>query len=428
MKKQDLSITAFSSIQWLFFIFANTIVVPISIGNAFELPADTVATTIRFAFICTGIACVIQGLFGHKYPLMEGPSGMLWGLMLNLSFSASSLGLSFSTIGGGIMTGIILAGVVTILLATFNVIDVVRKIFSPMVMTVYLFLLTFQLIFVFFNGMFKLNEDGTVNIAISLFSFAIVILVSTIKIKGGKILNQFSILIGIVVGWALYSLLFPQETLASTTSSFVFSPFPLGKPNLEIGIVVVAFIGGLLNLVNTVSSVEATAKLYNHPVEGGRIRRSFFFTGVFCVCSTFFGLVPFTPFTSSIGFLQSTKIYKKEPFIISGVLFTLLGIIPALGSFLGTMPITIGNAVLFVAYLQLFGTAMSSLNGTTFNSETIFRLAIPVLVGVSIMNLPSEMFSNIPILISPFITNGLITGVIIAIILESIVKWDSYPK
>ena len=62
----------------------------------------------------------------------------------------------------------------------------------------------------------------------------------------------------------------------------------------------------------------------------------------------------------------------------------LMGLIPAFGDFLSTMPVTIGNAVLFVAYLQLFGTAYNSLNGTMFTSYTIFRLAGPVLFGVSL--------------------------------------------
>lgn len=428
MKKQYLSLTAFSSIQWLFFIFANTIVVPISIGNAFEIPLDVIATTIRFSFICTGIACVTQGVFGHKFPLLEGPSGMIWGLMLNLALSASSLGLEFSTIGGGIATGIMLAGLVAILLALFNLIGAVKKVFSSMVITVYLFLLTFQLIFVFFSGSIKLNDNGTINIQVTALSIFIIILVGTIIVKGGKKLNQFAILIGIVTGWILHNTLFPTDSIASNVSATGFTPFPLGAPNLEIGIVIVAFIGGLLNLVNTFASIEQAAKLFNEQPNDNRVRRSFLFTGLFCISSPLFGLVPFTPFTSSIGFLQSTRIFKLKPFLIAGTLFTLLGLIPALGNFLGTMPITIGNAVLFVAYLQLFGTALNSLNGATFNSSTIFRLAAPILLGVSIMNTPPEIFGSIPILIRPFLTNGLIAGVVLSIFMELFINWSRYTE
>jgi xanthine/uracil permease len=105
-----------------------------------------------------------------------------------------------------------------------------------------------------------------------------------------------------------------------------------------------------------------------------------------------------------------------------------MGLVPMFGSFLATMPISVGNAVLFVAYLQLFGTAYSSLDGKSFNSNTIFRLAVPVLVGISLMNMQQAQFSNVPILIQPFITNGLIMGVLISIIFEKIVNWTMFEK
>ncbi|WP_243292995.1 uracil/xanthine transporter [Bacillus sp. FJAT-47783] len=428
MNKLVNSMTLFSSVQWLFFIFANTVVVPISIGTAFQLPADVIAMTIRSSLIITGIACILQGWVGHRYPLMEGHSGLLWGVVLNLGLSASSMGMSYTAIGGGIATGILLAGVVSIFIATFNLIPLVQNIFNPMVTSVYLFLLTFQLIFIFFKGMLKLNEHGTIDIPVSLLSFAIVILVSILKIKGNKHISNFSILIGIVVGWILYTILFPdlQTTIETTEASF--SLFPLGKPNLEFGIITVAFFAGLLNFSNTIASIHAAAKLFYEEPVSKQFRMSFLLTGIFSFFASGFGLVPYTPFTSSIGFLQSTRIFQKQPFFIGGALLTLIGLIPLFGSFLATMPITIGNAVLFVAYLQLFGTAFNSLTGTVFTSVTIFRLAAPVLFGISLMNVPPEIFSNIPILLQPFLTNGLIMGIVLSIVMEKMIQWDKLEK
>ncbi len=106
----------------------------------------------------------------------------------------------------------------------------------------------------------------------------------------------------------------------------------------------------------------------------------------------------------------------------------LMGLIPAFGDFLSTMPVTIGNAVLFVAYLQLFGTAYNSLNGTMFTSYTIFRLAGPVLFGVSLMNTPPALFTSLPVLFQPFLTNGLIMGVLMSIVLERSLNWDKLDK
>ena len=174
---------------------------------------------------------------------------------------------------------------------------------------------------------------------------------------------------------------------------------------------------------NTIASIHAAADLLKEKAEQKQFKKSFFITGIFGLIAAVFGLVPYTPFTSSIGFLQSTRIFQREPFFIGGGLLMLMGLIPAFGDFLSTMPVTIGNAVLFVAYLQLFGTAYNSLNGTVFTSYTIFRLAGPVLFGVSLMNMPPALFASLPVLFQPFLTNGLIMGVLISIVLERSLNW-----
>lgn len=102
----------------------------------------------------------------------------------------------------------------------------------------------------------------------------------------------------------------------------------------------------------------------------------------------------------------------------------ILGIIPVLGALLATLPITVGNAVLFVAYLQLFGTSLKSLNGYTFDSKSIFRLAAPVLLGLSIMNLDPVLFTVFPVILQPLLSNGFIMGVLLSIVLETFIRWD----
>lgn len=415
---------SFASIQWFFFIFTNTIVVPISIGTAFELPQVEIAGMLQVSLVFTGIACLLQGWIGHKYPLMEGHSGLMWGLILNLTVSASSLGMGFKQIGGGIATGVIAAGIVLLIFSVLNLIPLLKKVFTPMVMTVFLFLLSFQLMMIFFQGMLKFADDGSIVISISLFSFFVVFLVSFIKIKGSDLIGNFSILIGLVVGWILYSLIFPSQQAITSSTNVQFTIFPLGKPNLEYGIIIVTFIGALINMSNTFSSIQAASRLLDQSPEQTQYKKSLFLTGIYAIVSSVFGLVPYAPYASAIGFLESTKIYHLKPFLYGGVIMAVLGVFPSIVNFLGTMPLTVGNAVLFVAYLQLFGTALKSIERRTFSSKTIFRLAGPVLLGVCIMNLDGAAFNSLPAILQPLFANGLIMGIILSIILELTINWN----
>ncbi len=425
MNKLTTGSTIFASLQWLFFLFANTVVVPISIGVAFELPQDEISAIVRSSLIFTGIACMLQGTIGHRYPLMEGHSGVLWGLILSLCVTASSLGMSLTSIGGGIATGMLLAGVVVLILGAFNLLVYMQKVFTPMVMTVYLFLLTFQLMLIFSNGMLSVSEDGSLNVAISLLSIGIVIFVILLKIKGKKIIGNFAILIGIVVGWFLYAILFPVEQMVITGSASGLLLFPFGTPNLNVGIIAITFLASIINLSNTIASVQAAANLFNEKTSQARFNRSYLLSGFYSIVSGLFGLVAYAPFASSVGFLESTRIFHRKPFLIGGALLSILGVFPILSGLLASLPVTVGNAVLFAAYLQLLGTSLKSLNGYSFNSVTIHRLAVPVMVGLVIMTLDASLFQALPVMVQPLVSNGFIMGVLISIVLEAFVDWES---
>jgi xanthine/uracil permease len=427
--KQGFWSISFGSLQWLFFIIANTIVVPISVGSVFGLPPEEITGILRSSLIFTGIACVLQGLIGHRYPLMEGHSGVMWGLVLNLCASAASMGISPVTVGGGIATGLLLAGTVVILLSSFGWLTFIQKIFTPMVMSCFLFLLTFQLILIFFKGMLKLHSDGTLDLPVTLFSIGIAILVLLLKIKGNRVIGQFSLLIGMATGWVLYLILFPAPTLMVSTQPIWDVPiFPFGRPNLNIGIIAVTFLASFMNLSNTLASVQAVSVLLEEQSTQQQINRSFLLNGFYSIAASIMGLVAYAPFASSIGFLESSQIFHRKPFLIGGGLMAFLGLIPIMGSIMATLPVTVGNAVLFIAYLQLLGTSLKSLKEYEFNSITIHRLAIPILVGLGIMNLDLKAFSGLPILLQPLLANGFIVGMLLSIVLERLVQWKGTEK
>lgn len=428
MQKLSTSTTIFASLQWLFFIFANTLVVPISIGAAFHLSQDVIAVTMRTSFIFIGIACALQGAIGHRFSLMEGHSGLWWGLILSICTEAAASGMSYSTVGGALATGIILAGIVSVMVGWFNLIPLLQKLFTPMVMSIYLFLLSIELILIFFKGMLKFTANGAMDLPVSLFSILLVVVTGVISIKGKGMISNFAVLIGMIGGWVVYAILFGSGEHATTAGAFKLTLFPWGKPNLEMGIVITSFVTGLLNMSNNISAVKAAEGLYGYPIDRKHHRSSFVISGLFAMASTLLGLVPNCPFASSLGFLESTRILERRPMIFGGLLFMVMGLIGPLVTFLSTFPATVGNAVLFVAYMQLFGTAIKTMGGQKFNSKTIFRFAMPLLIGVALMNLSPVVFSSIPLIIRPLISNGLIVGLLLAIVLDKFVKWSAFEE
>ena len=186
----------FCWVTMAFFYVSNTVVIPITIGAAFDLSAVEVASALQRSFIFTGIACILQAIIGHKYPLMEGQSGIWWGAILSISASASSAGLTASELGGGLSVGIILSGILIMILGALGMGKVLKRLFTPVVMSTVLFLLAAQLIGIFTKGMLGLSTGDQIDIPTAALSIFLIILVVFINIKGYGVIRNFSILIG----------------------------------------------------------------------------------------------------------------------------------------------------------------------------------------------------------------------------------------
>lgn len=412
------SVTFLAGFQWLFFMFANTIVIPISIGGAFELDQIEIVSAIQRSFIFTGFACLLQGFIGHRLALMEGQSGLWWGVILSLAATASTLSLDLATVGGSIAVGVIISGVLVAGFGLLGIGELLKKWFTPIVMFVFLILLANQLITIFLKGMLGLNTSNSIDVKVACFSFILAAITILIHVKGKGIISSLNLLIGMTIGWVVAVQLFPTETVETIHTTPFLTWFPWGQPAFEWGIIITVVVTGLLNTTNTIATLKGAEAIFEKQTTPAQYKASFFLTGSLSTFAGMIGLVPYAPYASSLGFLQSTGIRERTPFFIGSLLFVILGMIPQLSAFFSTIPQSVGNTVLFVAYLQLFGSAIKNIEGLTFEPKTVYRIALPTLLGLSIMTLPPVAFSTLPELVQPILSNGMLVGIIAALFME----------
>ncbi|GGA66099.1 putative purine permease YbbY [Ornithinibacillus halotolerans] len=414
-------------LQWLMFIFINTVVVPITVGAAYDLSQEHIVSMMQFSFIIGGIGCLLQAIIGHRRPIMDGPSGLWWGVILALSSMSAAQGIPLAEVGGSIAVGVIIAGVLTILIGITGFGYYLEKLFNPSVMGTFMLLFGVSLCISFFKYMFISPTEGTIDIGMGLISLFIAILVIVLSVKGSKKIAQYSMLIGIVVGWPLFAVILGSESqlgggVPSTIELFLF---PLGEPAWNIGIIITVVVTGILNLSKQYGSIKGTDIMYpDQPSTSKDYRNSFTITGVQSILSGFLGLVPYSPFVSSIGFIQQTKIYDRMPFLFASVMFFIMGIIPQIGYFFTLLPLSIGSAVLFVSYVTLFGSGLEWYEKVTFNSTNVYRAAIPLFIGLVLFAIPGSAWATLPEFAQPLLSSGLLMGTIIAIVVESLTDWD----
>lgn len=435
MPNRSHTVTLMAGIQWLGFMFANTVVIPLSTSTAFHLSQAATAGVMARSFILTGLACLLQAWFGHRLPLMEGQSGLWWGVILNLIAMSASLAIPFQTIGGSLALGMLLGGVLLILLGVAGMHRFLNRLFTPVVMAVLLFLLAAQLIDIFFKGMLGIQGNGALDGQTTLLSIGIVVLVGALTIAAKGLLSNFSILIGLSVGWVAFVLVKGTQakpiipTWHHVAQTFAWGPLAgTGAVPVNLGIVIATVVTALINTTNTIATLRAAEPVFQRSVPDGAYRRSLVWSGALTMASGVFAQVPYAPYTSSIGFLRTSRLLDRAPFILGAVLFTVMGLIPYISGFFSTMPYAVGAAVLFVAYLQLFGAALQNLEGIQFSFRGIFRIALPVLAGLAIQTLPTNTFSTLPGFAQSLVGNGMLVGILLSILLESLVPWNKLER
>lgn len=413
-----------AGLQWLFFIFTNIVVIPITVGAAYDLPADKVITILNLSFIVTGIACMVQALIGHKRALLEGQSGLWWGVILMLISTASAQGMPIEILGGSLTVGIIMSGILSVIIGVFGLGPLLSKLFNSTVMGVFMLLFGAQIIGIFLKGMIGIPfgdpTTGQIDLPVAMLSVMVVALVILIGSKAPSSVKRYSLLIGIIVGWIAYTLIFGSDQAATDTKAAGMVLFPLGKPAWDIGIILTAVLTGMLNTANTFGALKGTDDIYQAETTKRQYRVSFTITGIFTGIAGVLGLVPYSPYVASIGFLNQTKIYDRLPLVLGGFMFLLMGLIPSAGAFFSKLPLSIGSAVLFVAYLQLLRSSWQFFDQVEYHTDNIYRAAIPVFVGIVIMTMPGANFEAIPTFIRPILSSGLLVGITLAIILENV--------
>lgn len=268
------------------------------------------------------------------------------------------------------------------------------------------------------------GSNGRIQPGLAAISIGLIALVSALTLFSRGVLGNFSILIGMCIGWVTYVLIFGQHAVTNPGVAAMAQPFAWGKLTYSTGIFLSMLVVGIVNTTNTVATLRAAQPVFQRDVKPMQYRRSLLVTGAFTIVAGIFSVVPYAPYTSSIGFLRTTRIVSRLPFVLGAILLIVLGVVPPFVGFFASMPISVGDAVLFVAYLQLFGSALQNIDSYQFNFRTIFRIAFPVLTGLAILSTSAKAFTALPGIVQPLCSNGMLVGIILSIILESTIKWD----
>jgi xanthine/uracil permease len=412
------------ALQHLTYFLANAAILPVVVGAYLGLDSSGLATLVQRTFIVCGIASILQVTWGHRYPIMEGPAGVWYGVLITLALSAPALGKPLSLLRTDLEMGFIIAGLVCIALSVSGIVARLALIFTPLVNGIFLILIALQLSPAMMKGMLGLTAAHQTVDFRSLLAFAVTtLLIMWITLRGKGFLQSIAVLIGAAAGWLIAVFLGSGAQVAHHPPVAYVVPrfFAWGAPTFDAGVTATCILAAVILLSNLVASINGMSALTAEPLRPRLFKYGAAFTGVSDILAGIGAVIGSIPYASAIGFTAMTGVAARRPFILGSLFLIFLGVLPQVGIFFASMPPSVGNSVMFVVFCLILGIGIKQFSNIDLNNREMCIIGTSCLVGVGVMFLPQDVFNSLPAIFRYLLLNGLVDGIFLAIVMEQVV-------
>jgi xanthine/uracil permease len=436
MKNSKLRL-GFFSVQWFVFLLTNSIMLPIVVGQIFQMAPEEIFGLVQRTLFVVGVSSFLAGWLGHRLPIVEGPAGIWLGIFILMGQMAAAKGtdpiLTLRLLEGGML----ITGLTLVLIGSFRWMNKMLRLFTPLVTGVYLILLALQLSGTLLRGMLGVSDTSTTiepsNVIISLSVF---LLVFACSVWGKMWLKNYAVLIGVIVGWIAYSLVNGSESIPEIGSVMALPEvLAWGSPRLDVGIVVTGFVVAFVLLSNLIASATAMEQVLNEKEQAqgkfSRLDRGGIMTGVTNMLCSLFPTVGVVPMSATAGFARLTGQNgqnSKTPFFIACLTLVFVSFIPGIYSFLSLLPGQVAFAVMLATFGQMIGIGLVSITKVPLDERRLTIVGLSLSFGTGVMFLPQKMFSALPTLFQYLLSNGIMVGMLVALLLEQVWKIKTYAS
>ncbi len=404
------------ALQWLLIVLPLITVSANLMASFLSMPPDQASALFQRMLFVVGITTAAQCAWGHRYPLIDGPSAAL---LLSVA-ALSSEGLA--VVEGGMLAG----GALLFILGGAGLVGKMRWMFTDRVVGVVLLLiaLTFlPYLYPMVTGIKPESPNG------SLATVGVTVTVATVIILlsywVGGFLRNMSILVGIVFGYILMLAMGEVNMLAVRETSWLALPRPfIGElPRFTAAGALSFLLAYIAVLINGLGSFMSVAEVVGDEDLDRRIERGVTFTGLSGVLSAATGSLGTVSYAQSPGVILVTRVGSRFPVMLCALMLIALAFFQKIAAFLSTIPDAVVGAALLVTLASMVGLGISLAvgDGKDMGVREYLVLGLPVLMGTTASMLPDTFLGLFPAILQGLLGNGLIVGIVVVLALEHVV-------
>ncbi len=409
----------FAALQHMLAIFVAIITPPLLIAGALQLDVETTGYLVSMALFTSGVSTFIQC---RKF----GPIGA--GLLCIQGTSFSFIGpiIAAGMTGGlSLIFGICMAAapVEMVISRTFKY---MRSIITPLVSGIVVMMIGLSLIkvgVISCGGGYGAMENGTFG-SLQNLGVAATVMLSVLFFNncGNKYLRMSSIIIGLLIGYALSFVLGMVDMSAASTQSLlgfnIPHPFKYGL-SFEFSSFLAIALVYLITAIEATGDITANSMLSGKSIEGPsylkRVSGGVMADGFNSGWSAIFCGFPNSIFAQNNGIIQLTGVASRYVGYYIAAMLVLLGLFPVVGVVFSMMP----DPVLGGATLLMFGTVASAgvriITSQNIDRKATLVIAVSLALGLGVELVP-DILNGLPDSIKGLFASGITTGGLTAII------------
>jgi xanthine/uracil permease len=403
-------------IQWAALLVPSIIILGIVACSVHSFDAVDQINYLQKLFFVSGVVLLCQIFWGHRLPLVPGPSAIL--LIGVVAGQAAGV--------DAIYTSVITGGLFISLLSVFGLFKYLQRLFTVNVISTVLLLIAFTLaptiMELILGGRNSPNPSSNISFATGLI---LAMFFSYGFMKG--IWRATLIIWAVLAGAISYYVIFPSalKGLPSLENYSLGGFFHISSGlSFQPGLIL-SFIICFLGLsINDLGSMQAVNELLETKDPDKRISRGVFVTGLSNIFSGILGVIGPVNYSMSPGVIMSSGCASRFSLIPAACISLLLAFMPLVVGIVINAPSTVIGALM----TYLMGTQVASglvlavkdrPGGLKYEDALV--IGASTLLGVIAVFLPDQVLKAIHPSLKPLLGNGLVVGVISAVILEHVV-------
>ena len=256
------------------------------------------------------------------------------------------------------------------------------------------------------------------------------VLIIVISVWARGFIRALSLFVTMIIGYVVSAMLGMLDFKAVSDASWVAVPnlMPYGGlawPGL-VGVIAV-IVCFFATAVETTGHTLAVCRITGVPAESWRIRGAVSNDGLCSAISALFGGMALTSYSQNIGVISLTGVGSRFVVAAGGAFLIVMALIPKVGAIIALMPNAVLGGVLLFMYGMVASVGIDIIGSNMKSRRDALIVASSLALGLGIQAAPPMAFDAIPQAIRILVTDGIVMGILLAMILNIILPKDAAP-